>query len=171
MERTLKWTIAQEAKSMKQNPELKKIQDHMQPGSLSAEGFLGDDNRNLIDIMNEDNQFVERVGLSHQEIAGRLRELTKAAAAGLGAPMTFGEDYIVSSEDHRGRIPCPFHDRFYADKRNTIAENRRTGRRMLWTDLHIHMIEAHGFYEGKGSHFRLEPTDLIHFLFPEKSKD
>lgn len=153
---------------MKQDPELGKIQNNMQPGSLSAEGFLGDDNRNLIDIINEDSQVVERYGSSHQEIALRLREMTRAAAKGLGRPVDFGDDYIVSSEDHRGRIPCPFRDRFYADKRNTVAENRRTGRRLLWTDLNIHMIEAHGFYEGRGSSFRLEPADLIEFLFPEK---
>lgn len=154
---------------MKQNPEMEKIQNNMQPDSLSAEGFLGDDSRNLIDIINEDNQVVERYGLSHQEIALCLREMTKAAAAGLGRPTNFGDDYIVSSQDYRGRIPCPFRDRFYADKSTTIAENQRTGKRMLWTDLHIHMIDAHGFYEGRGSHFRLEPADLIHFLFPGKT--
>lgn len=153
---------------MKQNPELEKIQKNLQPGSLSADGFLGDDNRNLVDILNDDNQIVAGFELSHQDIAVRMREMTKAAAAGLGRPVAFGDDYVVSSEDHRGRIPCPFRDRFYADKRSTNAENRRTGKRLVWSDLNIHMIEAHGFYEGKGSHFRLEPTDLIAFLFPEK---
>lgn len=154
---------------MKQNPEMEKTQKNMKSSSLSSKGFLGDDNRNLIDIINEDNQIVERYGLSHQEIALRLREMTNAAATGLGRTTNFGDGYIVSSEDHRGRIPCPFRDQFYADKRNTIAENRRMAKRMLWTDLHIHMIDAHGFYEGRGSYFRLEPVDLINFLFPEKT--
>ncbi|NCU25496.1 hypothetical protein EOM86_02110 [Candidatus Nomurabacteria bacterium] len=155
---------------MKQDPDMVKIQNNMQPGSLSAEGFLGDDDRNLTDIINEDDQIVKRHGSSHQEIASRLREMTGAAATGLGRPVSFSDDYIVSSEDHRGRIPCPFRDRFYADKRNTIAENRRTGKRLLWTDLNIHMIEVHGFYEGRGSSFRLEPAELVDFLFPESRR-
>jgi hypothetical protein len=39
------------------------------------------------------------------------------------------------------------------------------GRTISWTDLNIHMIEAHGFFEGKGSFFRIEPIELQRFCF------
>jgi hypothetical protein len=30
--------------------------------------------------------------------------------------------------------------------------------------MHIHLIDSHGFYEGKGSPFRLEPAALVEIL-------
>ncbi len=35
---------------------------------------------------------------------------------------------------------------------------------MRWTDLSIHLIETHAFFQGKGSAFRLEPAELAAFL-------
>jgi hypothetical protein len=35
---------------------------------------------------------------------------------------------------------------------------------MSFTDLHIHLIGVHGFYEGRGTPFRLEPGDLVAIL-------
>ena len=32
---------------------------------------------------------------------------------------------------------------------------------ITFTDLHIHLIGSHGFYEGKGSLFRLNPEELV----------
>jgi hypothetical protein len=34
-----------------------------------------------------------------------------------------------------------------------------------WSDLSIHLIGAHGFFEGRGSFFRLEPAELVAILF------
>jgi hypothetical protein len=34
-----------------------------------------------------------------------------------------------------------------------------------WSDLSLHFIEAHGFFQGKGSPFRLEPRGLVEALF------
>jgi len=35
-----------------------------------------------------------------------------------------------------------------------------TGEEIRWTELQIHLIEAHGFYEGKGSVWRVSPSKL-----------
>ena len=151
---------------MKQNPEIQKIQENMQPGAFSAEGFLGEDSRNLVDILREDNETVLKLGYQHQDIAARMRELTKLAEPGLGRPADAGSG-MVSSDDNRGKIPCPFRDRYYANKRNTQFISKKDGTVINWTDLHIHMIEAHGFYEGKGSKLRLDPEILIRYLFED----
>ena len=49
-------------------------------------------------------------------------------------------------------------------KVNTTVVNKRIGRTITYTDLHIHFIGDHGFYEGMGAPFRLEPEDLIEIL-------
>ena len=148
---------------MKQKPELQKIQENMQPGAFSAQGFLGDDDRNLADILREDDEAVAKLGYTHEQIAERMQALTDMAAPMLGRVVETRQ-LLVSSEDHRGKIPCPFKDRFYADKRNTLIRRKSDGRQMIWTDLHIHMIRAHGFYEGRGSALRLEPKDLVDMI-------
>ncbi len=149
---------------MKQNPQMAKIQENMQPGTLSAEGFLGEDRRSLSDILLTDSQIVQKNGQTHQSIADQMRRLTEAGKPELGRPLRLGQ-FEVTVEDHRGRLPCPFRDRYGAEKRITTAKHLATGQTLTWTDLHIHMIEAHGFYEGLGSKFRLDPERLIEFFF------
>lgn len=149
---------------MKQGPELQAIQARMQPGSLSAKGFLGDDTRNLADILAEDRDTLERLGTSNEAIANRLRYFTAKAASSLGSPVIVDEIFQVTVEDFKGIVPCPFADHFHAAKQNTRVTNLATGRSLFWSDLNVHMIEAHGFYEGKGSFFRVEPADVLDIL-------
>ena len=149
---------------MKQDPKMAQIQANMQPGALSAEGYLGEDQRNLADILFADSQTVQNRGYTHQAIADQMRRLTEAGKPELGRPLSLG-DFEVTVMDHRGRIPCPFRDRHGAAKSITTAVRQPDGLTMTWTDLHIHMIDAHGFYEGRGSKFRLEPEQLIDFFF------
>jgi len=70
----------------------------------------------------------------------------------------------------RGKLPCPFgHPGIFA-KVNTTVRNLKLDREITYTLLHIHLIGEHGFYEGKGSPFRLEPSDLIEILEIEESE-
>jgi len=149
---------------MKQQPDLQKIQEDMQPGSLSATGFLGHDERNLADIMRVDQAAVDALGLTHEAIANAMRALTDAAMAGLGRPVDFAGNYIVVVEEFMGKIACPFRDNHKAAKRTITATNRKTGQSMSWTDLSVHMIGRHGFYEGQGSPYRHDPAALADFL-------
>ena len=149
---------------MKQSPELQHIQDNMQPGILSAEGFLGYDTRNLSDILAEDSSTVERLGITDKAIAERMRYFTEKGKSGLGNPVVVNQIFQVTVEDHRGFIPCPFSDNFSAEKRNTRVVNLITNRSVQWSDLNVHMIEKHGFYEGNGSFFRIEPAEVVEVL-------
>ena len=149
---------------MKQSPNLQDIQEAMKPGSLSAEGFLGKDDRSLSDILQADQQTVRRLGVTHQAIAAAMRRLTEVAKTGLGKPVELEGQYEATDDEFMGRLPCPFRDNFKAEKRITTVRNLATGQTMSWSDLNIHMIEAHGFYEGLGSHYRLDPATLVDFL-------
>lgn len=148
---------------MKQTPKMKKIQEDMAPGAYSADGFLGDDTRNLEDILREDSEKVEAMGLSHRKIASAMREFTEKARLMPGVTVREG-DFEITVDDHRGYIPCPFSDNERAIKTNTLLLNRKLGKTAYWSELNIHMIEKHGFYEGRGSRFRTEPEELAKIL-------
>jgi hypothetical protein len=49
----------------------------------------------------------------------------------------------------------------------TVTNLRRTdtGEIIRWSDLSVHLIGAHSFFQGRGSIFRLEPGDLVQILF------
>ncbi len=149
---------------MKQRPQLQTIQENMLPGKFSAEGFLGDDDRNLADILLEDQRAVDRLGISHTWIADRMYALTEHGKCGLAKPVLVDDQYEVVVEDYMGRIPCPFRDNRGNDKRITTVTRLSDGKVFQWTDLSIHMIDQHGFYEGKGSSYRIEPSELADFL-------
>ena len=64
----------------------------------------------------------------------------------------------------RGFARCPFGDPRHVRKGEVQLTNTVTGETLLWTPLSVHMIEAHGFYEGKGSHYRVEPEEAARIL-------
>lgn len=145
---------------MKENPEQQALRLKLLPGKLSAEGFLGEDQRSPSEIIQEDAATLARLGTSAADLAARLRELTELGKNGLGRPVCNG-DFEVTVTDAMGGIPCPFSDAHRADKRLTQVTNIKTGQEARWSDLNIHMLERHGFCEGRGSFFRLEPDDLV----------
>ncbi len=91
-------------------------------------------------------------------------ELRDAGMAGLGEFVDVAPHFEVRVDSVRGRLPCPFGDPGIFPKTNVTVRNTRTGREITYTDLHIHLVRVHGFYEGRGSPFRLEPKDLAEVL-------
>ena len=149
---------------MKQSPQQKLIEENMMPGSLSAPGFLGDDSRSLADIIRDDAKTLKNVGVTQQELADKMQELTDFGVQGLGRPMLFGSLFEIEVEEYMGRLPCPFRDTAKVDKRQTTVRRLDNGSDMCWTDLNIHMIREHGFFQGHGSAYRHEPEELAKFL-------
>ena len=149
---------------MKQSPELKLIEENMMPGSLSAQGFLGDDCRNLTDILRDDARALKQTGITQEALADKMQELTDFGMQGLGRPMSMDGIFEIEAEDYRGKLPCPFRDNAKIDKRQTRVSRLDSGDVIRWTDLNIHMIREHGFFEGHGSTYRLDPAKLVRFL-------
>jgi hypothetical protein len=149
---------------MKQTVQMDRIQEKMQPGVYTRDGFLGTDRRKLIDILIEDDEAVKRMDLTHQRIAERLIGLRDAGMRGLGEFINVQPHYEVRVVSVRGKLPCPFGDPGIFPKTNTVVRNTKLDRELTFTDLHIHMVGSHGFYEGKGSPFRLEPAELAEVL-------
>ncbi|MGD9927617.1 MAG: hypothetical protein AB7S66_08705 [Sphaerochaeta sp.] len=149
---------------MKQTVEFDKIQQQMQKGVITLNGFLGDDKRKLVDILESDNLTVKNLRRTHEAIAERMKYFRKRGTEGLGEFITVDENFEVKVETVRGVLPSPFGGKGMYGKANTTVRNKKLDKAVVFTDLHIHFIGDHGFYEGKGSPFRLEPEELITVL-------
>ncbi len=149
---------------MKQSPEFERIQSNMMPGALSAHGFIGEDSRSLTDIIHSDGKFLKQIGITQETLADKMQELTDIGLRGLGRPVPMEERFEIEVEEYKGEIPCPFKDNARAKKRQTRVRRLDTGVMIRWTDLNIHMIREHSFFEGYGSPYRLDPAELVRFL-------
>jgi hypothetical protein len=149
---------------MKRLPKWIAIEEMMQPGVLSRDGMLGDDPRPLEEIMAVDAQAVSALGLTHEQIGARLAELTELARERFGAHVLVGEVLQLSATEVRGSIPCPFKDNTRFPKLIVTCKHLPSGKEISWTALSTHMIAAHGFYEGRGAIFRLDPARLVELL-------
>jgi len=153
---------------MKQSPRDKKLEEVLRSTRLVAGGFMGTDSRHPMDVIGQDMAELEKLGVSPQQLTARMHELTTLAKPRLG---TWIEDVSgklrVKSEDFKGMLVCPWPHPGSYDKRITTVEHLRTGKQISWTDLNIHMIEEHGFFEGKGSFFRIEPAEIVNILFED----
>ncbi len=138
----------------------------------SRAGFLGPD-EGLLDIMAEDNRFVvEELGLTHQALARPLLVMGIAGGSTFH-PRTIryhGKRFRVAVTIYRGSQVSPFRDKTATYKDATV-ENLETGKFLEYSLLVPQMIERYGFYEGKGTPYRVEPRKIVEvfdFLLPRK---
>jgi len=136
----------------------------MRPGVLTLHGFLGNDSRNLVEILDDDAAEVSRLGTKNSSIAERMQYFRNRGEEGLGEFISIDEDFEVRVETVRGKIPSPFGGPGLYSKTNTTVRNTKLGREVTYTDINIHLIRDHGFFEGKGSPFRQEPRELVEVL-------
>lgn len=148
---------------MKMTPELKTAQANMAPGVIAAEGFLGRDTRPLSTILDEDMQLLRRLDINPNTVAEQLRYFMEQGQKGLGEPITVDDEWIVKTDEARGQMACPWEDGT-TRKINVTVERKETGETLFYTDMSIHLLEKHGFLEGRGSSFRLNPEAIKHVL-------
>ena len=149
---------------MKENPAMKKIKDNMKPGSISLHGFLGTDKRDIEVIIDHDAAALDRLGLNSVVIAVKLEEIRDRALEGLGEYIELNDDYLVKADSVRGKLPCPFDHPGLFRKTIITLRSKSDGSELMFTDLGIHLIREHGFFQGQGSPFRLEPEVLAEIL-------
>lgn len=147
---------------MKKNPAEQMIRDRLEPGALSIEGFLGTDDRPLADIIAADTGAVEAADLTIEKLGAFLEDLHVIADAGWeGRVAAFDGKVTVRADETLGQIPCPFACGEQCHKA-VIGVKDAAGNDLLhFTPLDAHLIRKHGFFEGKGSPYRIEPAELI----------
>jgi hypothetical protein len=158
---------------MKQTPQEKQLYENFKPGKITKEGFLGQDRRHIHDIIEEDAHTVSQLDVTNKQIADRLQYFIEEGKKGLETPVEL-ENYTTQVIWRRGMLPSPFGDpkRLYHKIVATVT-NKKLQKTIQYTQLNVHMIRDHGFFEGKGSVFRLEPEELVELLevFPEETSE
>ena len=145
---------------MKRNPANAKAREMMERGRLARDGFLGDDTRTLDDIIDADLAVLEAAGVATADLADLLDEFHEAADEALEAPRQLFDGKVqVQLTEVMGQIPCPFGCGVRAHK--AAIQVQAPGLTFTLTPLQIHLIREHGFFQGRGSWFRLEPTELL----------
>jgi hypothetical protein len=150
---------------MKKSPQQDKFEKMLDASKFSACGFMGNDKRTVWEIIDKDTAELEKLGRTKEAIARRMREITDKGAAGLGDWVTISDSIKVMVDDTRGTIPCPWAHGIRCLKRITTVKRTDSGQTVRWSELSIHLIGDHGFFQGHGSPFRLEPQDLVAILW------
>ena len=154
------------------------LERDMRPGAGSEvgseAGFLGRDER-LLDVLAADNRYVlEELGRTHQELAKHLHAmgtigLWQARHGKAGAEFVYhGRRFKVTVETTKGYQYSPFKDGTKTSSDATVA-NLGTGKKLEYSLLVPYMIERYGFYEGKGTPYRVDPrrvVEVFDFLTP-----
>jgi hypothetical protein len=149
------------------------LEKDMRPGAPgevgSRAGFLGKDEK-LLDVLAMDNTFVvDKLGLTHQDIA---RPLLIAHAIGdkkrfdeKGTLFRYrGHDYRITMICYKGFQESPFYDNTRTSC-DAVLENLTNKKSLKYSPLVPMMIERYGFYEGKGTSYRVEPAAVLE-VFP-----
>lgn len=145
------------------------LEKDMRPGAKSEvgseSGFLGPDEK-LLDVLTADNKYVvDDLGLTHQELAKHLHAM---GSIGLwqanqkpGTEFVYrGRRYKVTVLLTAGTQLSPFRDGTDSGS-NITVENRDNGKKLAYALLVPYMIERYGFYEGKGTSYRVDPRNIV----------
>jgi hypothetical protein len=143
----------------------------MRPGAMSDAGFLGKDEK-LLEVLVADNAYVvDKLGLTHQQIAlhllvlariGDMRDLVPRDQSGVEVRY-YGRRFRVTIAAFRGYQDSPFRDDTRTDREATV-KNLDNGKSLRYSVLVPKMIERYGFYEGNGTKFRVDPKQVVEVL-------
>jgi len=150
---------------MKKSPQNRILEQMLRSSRIVAGGFMGADTRTVDEIIDADLASLVATGKTAYDIAQKMRQITDAAEAGLGTWVNVDEIRQAMVDEARGFLICPWPHPARVYKRLTTVKNIASGKEMRWSDLNIHLIEQHSFFEGLGSAFRLEPRELVDYLF------
>ena len=150
---------------MKESPQTKNLEQILRSSKMVAGGFMGSDSRSVAEIIDADAFEVSKFGYTTEQLSARMQEITDVAKGGLGTWIEIDAQHQAMVEEARGSIPCPWpHLRRYV-KRITTVRRLDSSQTIRWTDLNIHLIAEHCFFEGRGSAFRIVPDKLTKVIF------
>jgi len=150
---------------MKKSPQTVKLEDMLRSSHLVAGGFMGADDRSFIEIIETDDAELVKMGYSLKDLADRMDTITEIAKKSLGNWAELDEKRLAMISEAKGLLVCPWPHPGKFTKTVTTVKLKNSDETISWTDLNIHLIAEHGFFEGKGSPFRIEPKKLIKIIF------
>jgi hypothetical protein len=146
----------------------------MRPGVFSQTGFLGEDER-LEDVLASDARTLAELGITAEELAAPLDRLLDAAEAAGGGSARVDSRFEIRIELFIGFQICPWAPHPHSGQctagggvRHASVEwqlrNLADGSRLRGPGLIVHLIGAHGFFEGIHSPHRVDPRSLARIL-------
>jgi hypothetical protein len=149
---------------MKKSPDTQKLEQILKSPAFSSAGFMGTDTRSLAEIIDADLAELARLSYTAQQITECMQQITDTAAKALGNWISIDDTRRAMIAEAKGRIPCPWPHAGNFAKRVTILKDTNTGSEIKWSDLNIHLIAEHNFFEGRGSAFRIKPKEIVEML-------
>ena len=149
----------------KKSPQLQRLEEILRSSKLVYRGFMGIDTRSVLDVIDADLAELSRLDITAERIAARMQEITDIAKDGLGNWIKIDETRQAMTEEAKGTLVCPWPHPGKFAKRVTTVKLNKSGQTICWADLNIHLISEHGFFEGRGSAFRIDPEKLIRVIF------
>ncbi len=141
------------------DPRLAEIEKRLHRGN-----YLRGDDRPLARILEEDAAEVTRLEMDLEDVTSKMKRLYDLGRKGLGDTVIVDVIFEVSVREERGILAGPWGDQFAAPKATVTAVNLRNGKTLTFSVLGWHLIRSHGFFQGMGSPFRIEPKELHDFF-------
>jgi hypothetical protein len=139
----------------------------LKPSTLSSEGFLGSDARPFEEIIADDKRTLDRLGISALRMAAALESVYRRARDNLGAAVDLGSGRRAVFHESMGRIPSPLGGGLF-EKGEAVVTDAQGNELLRITALSIHLVREHGFFQGRGAHFRIDPEKAAEVLGPAR---
>jgi hypothetical protein len=149
---------------MKPSLESRIIPEWMRPSKFSSGGFSGTDQRPVEKIIEADRDELKKMKVAKAALVKALKGAFEKARSALGLEVNIADGVSAIYYESRGKIPSPFKDDGLFEKGEVVVTNRRTKQTVFLTALSIHLIEKYGFFQGKGSKYRIEPAQAVQVL-------
>lgn len=143
---------------MKETPADKSLEDRLGASKFSGEGFLGTDHRPVDEIITDDLRNLAQLGVSKEALLVALRDAFERGRAALGGEVELRPGLMAVAHESMGRIPSPFRGDGVFEKGDVVVTDSATGEKLVLTALGLAMIEKHGFFQGHGSRYRIDPA-------------
>lgn len=148
---------------MKETPEDKSLEDRLGASKFSGEGFLGTDHRTVDQIVADDLRTLDRLGVSKAQLVAALRGIFEQARDALGGEVAVRPGITAVAHESMGRIPSPFRGDGVFEKGDVVVA-ASSGEGFILTSLGLALIEKHGFFQGRGSRYRIDPAQAVALL-------
>jgi hypothetical protein len=150
------------------DPTAAALERRMRPGAWSTGGFLGRD-EDLEQVLAGDAATLKQLGVTATEVArelGRVLDRVDGTVDGRFSVTTVVSAGFQSCPWARNslRNDCPWGASDHGASGCWVIRNLSTGDRMAGPHLIVHLIAAHGFFEGIGSPYRVDPEHLCRLL-------
>jgi hypothetical protein len=151
------------------------LEDRLRPDKKANTTFLGK-NESLLSVLMKDNEkVIKHLSLTHQKLAevmGFVQNIWLQNGAKSEVEFSLeGRRYLVRGITWKGFVSSPFGDEAEGGI-DLIVTNLENSAVLRYSGLMPDLIWRYGFYEGKGSPYRVEPDAIVKvfdFLVPKPS--